>query len=431
MDRVTVYNGEELLETDILNGSKFAMIGLAKLAQAVLGTAPALVGLACTPGAGLTVAIAAGQIYQMAAVDTTGYSTLGTDSHQVLKQGILPDPATLSVPAPGTSGKSINYLVQVQFQEVDTGAAVLPFYNASNPAIAYSGPGGLGAASTTIRSGQCVVQVKAGAAAATGSQVTPTPDAGWVAAYSVQVDYGMSAVPAGNISVASGAPFLSLSLPNAAGQAQVQNNGLCYAADIGAANAYAAVYSPAVTALTDGMVLEFKAANANSGASTFAPNGLAAKPIVGGAHAALQGGEIVASGMVELMYHAGLTSWVLLGCTGGALQVGAATQSQHAAPLSQIQSLVAPTYVNASRNVGAGVYQVDTIGGSTFTLTLPASPAKGTMLTFMDISLNWFNTNWTLARNGKTIMGQANDLIVNMSDQQFSIWYNGSDWRLI
>ena len=162
MDRATVYNGEELIETDILNGNKFAMIGLAKLAQAVLGTAPVLQGLACTPGTGLTAAIAAGQVYQMAAVDAMPYSSLGVDSRQVLKQGILADPIALPVPAPGTAGKSINYLVQVQFQEVDTGALVLPFYNASNPAIPYSGPGGLGTSSMTIRSGKCAVQVKAG-----------------------------------------------------------------------------------------------------------------------------------------------------------------------------------------------------------------------------------------------------------------------------
>ncbi|WP_332855316.1 hypothetical protein [Duganella sp. S19_KUP01_CR8] len=216
MDRATVYNGEELIETDILNGNKFAMIGLAKLAQAVLGTAPVLQGLACTPGTGLTAAIAAGQVYQMAAVDATPYSSLGADARQVLKQGILADPIALPVPAPGTAGKSINYLVQVQFQEVDTGALVLPFYNASNPAIPYSGPGGLGTSSMTIRCGKCAVQVKAGAMANTGSQVTPAADAGWIGAYSVQVDYGMATVPAPNIAPVAGAPFLTLALPQAA-----------------------------------------------------------------------------------------------------------------------------------------------------------------------------------------------------------------------
>lgn len=123
-------------------------------------------------------------------------------------------------------------------------------------------------------------------------------------------------------------------------QVQVQNNSLAYAAGGGSANAYTATFTPAVTALTDGMVLEFQATAANTGASTFAPNGLAAKPIIGGAHSALQGGEITVGGKVELMYHLGLTSWVLLGCTGGALQVGAAVQSNQAVTLAQATALV-------------------------------------------------------------------------------------------
>jgi len=122
---------------------------------------------------------------------------------------------------------------------------------------------------------------------------------------------------------------------------QVQSNVLSYAADTGAANAYAAAYSPAVTTLTDGMVLEFQAVNANTDASTFAPNGLATKPIIGSAHVALQGGEITAAGKVELMYHAGLASWVLLASTGGAVQVGNALQSQHAVTLAQATALAA------------------------------------------------------------------------------------------
>jgi len=128
---------------------------------------------------------------------------------------------------------------------------------------------------------------------------------------------------------------------NAIGK-QVQSNAMAYAADTGAVNAYAAAYSPAVTTLTDGMVLEFQAVSANTGASTFAPSGLATKPIIGSAHVALQGGEITAAGKVELMYHAGLASWVLLASTGGAVQVGNAVQSQHAVTLAQAQAMGTP-----------------------------------------------------------------------------------------
>ncbi len=137
------------------------------------------------------------------------------------------------------------------------------------------------------------------------------------------------------------APFITTKLPNLASQDQVQSNVLRYASDTGAANAYAATFTPAITKLVDGMVLEFQANNANTGASTFAPNGLSAKPIIGSAHSALQGGEIVAAGKVELMYHSGLSSWVLLASTGGAVQVGTGTQSNHAVTLAQATALAA------------------------------------------------------------------------------------------
>lgn len=214
MDRIQVYPGQVPLETDILYSNKFAMMGLAKLAEVVLGNVPVLVGLPCTPGAGLTISVGAGQVYNVANIDATPYSSLAADTtHNTLKQGILLDPVVLNCPAPGTVGQSINYLVEVAFQENDTNSTVLPFYNAANPAVPYSGPGGLGAASNTIRSGQCIVQVKAGAAAATGSQTTPAVDAGFIAAYIVTVAYGASSIAGGNIAVAAGAPFLTMTLP--------------------------------------------------------------------------------------------------------------------------------------------------------------------------------------------------------------------------
>ncbi|MTD32424.1 hypothetical protein [Paludibacterium denitrificans] len=142
---------------------------------------------------------------------------------------------------------------------------------------------------------------------------------------------------------------------------QQQSNALTYGTDTGAANVYQVTYAPAITALKNGMVLEFEAKTANTGASTFSPNGLAAKPIIGGAHSALQGGEIVAGGKVEVMWHSALGSWALLGCTGGAMQVQAATQSQHAVALGQMQARTGSAgglmYRNLLINAAGNVFQ--------------------------------------------------------------------------
>lgn len=78
---------------------------------------------------------------------------------------------------------------------------------------------------------------------------------------------------------------------------KINQSGLVdYAVDTGTvANTYSATYKPALLALADGLVLRFKAARTNTGASTFAPNGLPGKPIVGVDHDAIQGSEIMLS----------------------------------------------------------------------------------------------------------------------------------------
>ena len=121
-----------------------------------------------------------------------------------------------------------------------------------------------------------------------------------------------------------------------------QSGAPIYALDTGTANTYKADYVPVVKTLVDGMVLKFKALNANTTASTFTPaNGvIAASAIVGGAHSALQGGEIVTNSDVWLQWNSsvGGGSWVLIDSTGGSLQTASATKSQHAANAGQIQS---------------------------------------------------------------------------------------------
>ncbi|KKA05399.1 hypothetical protein VP02_23185 [Pseudomonas ogarae] len=91
-----------------------------------------------------------------------------------------------------------------------------------------------------------------------------------------------------------------------------------YALDTGTVNAYSATYKPAPSALVDGLILRFKAARANTGASTFAPNGLPANPIVGLDHNAIQSGEITVGGDVWVQWNSSIGSgaWVMIASTG-------------------------------------------------------------------------------------------------------------------
>ena len=121
---------------------------------------------------------------------------------------------------------------------------------------------------------------------------------------------------------------------NGADMAQVYKalfgSRLWYATDTGSANAYAVAFAPGVPARVDGMQIRFKATNANTGASTLNFNALGAKPILGAGHEALQGGEIVASGLATVTWSAPLDSWVLHQSTGGAQPVALATSWRHA-----------------------------------------------------------------------------------------------------
>ncbi|CAI2427938.1 Uncharacterised protein [Serratia proteamaculans] len=310
MDRKIVYPGAIPLETDLLQTNRFAMVGLAKLASAMMGSSTYLHGLECRPAqpASLHVTVAAGEIYSLQNVDGTAYSSLDADTHSILKQGILAGGVTLPLTAPNTAGFSVNYLVQVAYQDVDAESTVLPYYNASNPTQAWHGPNNSGSAQGTVRAGVCSVSIKAGVAATTGTQTTPGVDAGHVAAYVVAVKSGQTSITAADISVATNAPFL----PTDGLVAGIQSGVMNYAPDHGHANTYAAEYSPPVTALVDGLKLTFKAKSANSGTSTFSPNGLAAAPIYSNVHVALKGGEILATGLVEVEWNSTLSAWVLV-----------------------------------------------------------------------------------------------------------------------
>ena len=74
-----------------------------------------------------------------------------------------------------------------------------------------------------------------------------------------------------------------------------------YTADSGSANAYAAAYSPALSAHVIGLTLKFKASHANTGASTFNP-GPGAISIKRKDGTALQAGDIPNGGMITVVY---------------------------------------------------------------------------------------------------------------------------------
>ena len=161
MDRQIEYPGEILTEVELLTIQRNIYQALGYLAQLAVGLPSASSaiadGFACTPQSSpnLTVQVAPGAVYVQQPIDgMVAYSSLGTDANVIVKQGInLTGAAILSCPPPAIAGQSINYLVEVGFTESDgpIPLPVLQYFNASNPAIGWSGPNNTGTAQPTTR----------------------------------------------------------------------------------------------------------------------------------------------------------------------------------------------------------------------------------------------------------------------------------------
>lgn len=306
MDRVIVYDGALPQTTDILNAGKFTLVGQAYQDLAILGSSTVVAGLACTPTSptpNLFVNIGVGSIYQMDPTDATAYGDLGTDNNNILKQGILAAPLALGITPPSTAGFSQVFLVQAILSDIDAGQLVLSYYNSANPASPFSGPANAGTSNLTTRTCTCGIALKAGVAATTGTQVTPSPDAGYVGLWAVTVANAQTQITSPNIKQVAAAPFFPTlpSVPSA-----VLNGSWVYAGqDTGAANAYLITFAPGQpipAAYVAGMGVKFKALVTNTGASTINVNGLGVIAIKRANGSALAAADITSGGIVELTY---------------------------------------------------------------------------------------------------------------------------------
>lgn len=231
MDRQINYPGQIAVETDLLNTNRNTMIALGKLAGAMFGTGGGVNGLVVVPSspAALTVSVGIGEIYQLQNVDNTAFSSLPADTTDaIVKQGIMLAAQTLACAAPVTAGYSINYLIQATYQDSDTGSVALPYYNASNPSQAYSGPANSGTPQATRRAGIVVPNAKAGTAATTGAQVTPTADSGYIALAVVTVANGQTTITAASISQVSASYPQTLAMADLASSAAGKGVSLVY-----------------------------------------------------------------------------------------------------------------------------------------------------------------------------------------------------------
>jgi hypothetical protein len=78
---------------------------------------------------------------------------------------------------------------------------------------------------------------------------------------------------------------------------------------------------------------------------------------------------------------------------------------------------------NTTTQPGAGLL-VNTSGGAR-TITLPASPATGDFVSFIDAGYTFDTNNLTVGRNSSNIANSASDLVVNTEGAGFTLVYSG------
>lgn len=136
------------------------------------GSAGCIKGLAVSNPATGSLSIAPGALFFRDQINSTTAIT-------VVKQASLFLAQALAIPAPATTGHSINYLVQGKISYLDASSmpsSAFPFVDATNTSL----PG-------LLPNAELKVSIIAGASASTGSQSTPSPDAGAYPLYLVTV----------------------------------------------------------------------------------------------------------------------------------------------------------------------------------------------------------------------------------------------------
>jgi len=79
--------------------------------------------------------------------------------------------------------------------------------------------------------------------------------------------------------------------------------------------------------------------------------------------------------------------------------------------------------------VAGDVLSADT-SGAAFTITLPATPTEGDVVTIKDADGSWDTNNLTIARNGETIGTVAEDLVCDVENAKLELAYLDGNWAV-
>ena len=217
MDRQIVYPGSIPLDTDLLRVQRNTLLALGALSRAVLGEGPVADGLACVPaGTGWAVVVGPGSLTWLAATDATPYGALGADPVPLVQTGINREFVTLTFTGPPDGDHALCWLIQAALDPHDAGPVALPYWNAGNPAVPWSGPGNGGQAQNTQRVMRVKFSAKPGQPQLLGDPQPPAADPGWVGLHTVMTYFGRPLTVPVDVQPVPGGPMLPFNLPGLA-----------------------------------------------------------------------------------------------------------------------------------------------------------------------------------------------------------------------
>jgi hypothetical protein len=261
-----------------LQDQKEAMIELAALTHTVLGTTTYFDGFPCAPTSppSLAVQVGGGTMYSYQVVDATDFgeppSVINADTtDHITKLAWTFDTDNISITPPATVGFSRNDLIQIAFVEADGSSALVPFWNGTG-ASGFPNPP-ITATKNTQRVDSAVISVVTGVAAATGTQVTPSPTGASVGAWIVTTAHGDTTITSGAITVYNASSFLTERLPDKISQAtadsryakpvNVQSGQYLLCVPTGT-DTYVGTMTPTLTAYVSGQVINAVFTNPNT-----------------------------------------------------------------------------------------------------------------------------------------------------------------------
>jgi len=197
MNRQIVYPNELLLDTDYGYQVLNSYIASSKIIEAVFGSTQQFTGLACVPTApaSLNVLIQPGQIFKLAAIDTSAYGSIPANPIEIVKQAIMLENLQIALTPPVTASYEIKYLIQGTLQEEDAAAAPRESFNDAEP----TGLPPVVQNVSSLRADVCVINAKAGTPAPIGTGTVPALDDGFIGLWVVTVITGQTQITSPNI----------------------------------------------------------------------------------------------------------------------------------------------------------------------------------------------------------------------------------------